>query len=252
MRSALLIVLMAGLGISSVKAQPKEKQIGVSAQVYYSGRVWLKSADRIDSLNEQDKGFFNINPQIWFYAYRSGSLTLQLGLHYSTYGFQRRSKDLEFGDQPHPDLPRIGNYIVADPAYFDFYYRTHRINIPVLFNREIISLRKSISARYYFTPGFSLGYRIWDKTIAFSRGFGFDGKNRFAVNNVYQTNPFSAQLIIGGRIEYRLSAKYRGHIQPVLRIPLTSDFVNGEKAFLPVFGINFGLSVLTNKIDEKE
>jgi hypothetical protein len=236
-------------------SQAKEKQIGVGAQPFYSGRIWLQSpggSKTIDSLNKADRGMIGISPQLWFFAEMGRKLTLQTGLSYGLHGFRRRSPEIRPGDRPHPGLPLFTDHVHGDPRYIDFMYRVHYLQMPVLFNIELLSLRKSISVKYFFSPGITLGFRTYNKTVAHTRGFGYDGKNRIVLNNIYQTNPLNVQLHLAGRLEYRLDGKYRTHFQPVLNIPLTSSLAGGNKAFVPSFGFNLAISVLTNKIGEKE
>ncbi len=233
-------------------AQKRESQLGLGAQVFYSDRLWLKNDGAWDSLSQGERGFAGIAPQLWFIQYINKYWTVQTGLGYSTYGFQRRSKNLEFNDKVHPDLPKVSTALYGDPSYYDFFFRNHRIDLPVLFNTEIISLRKTISLRYFFSPGISFSYTVWDKVVAKSRGFGYDGKNRFVVSNLYDKQAFGVQLHLAGRVEYRISPKYRAHLQPIINLPLTSVYKGENKALVPSVGVNFVLSLLTSKIDEKE
>lgn len=228
-------------------AQEHQKQIGFGGQVYYSSVYWMKSEGPVDSLNTMDKGLVGISPQVWFIREWKRYSVLQIGLQYSTTGFQRRAEDIQSGVVYHPDIPKRTDNIQGDPRHIDFFYRAHYIGLPVFWNREIISLRKTISLHYFFTPGISFGFLVYDKTIARTRGFGYDGKNRFAVNNIYEGNPFSMQLHLGGRVEYMVDGKYRAHVQPVLSLPITSVFKDGEKAYVPYVGVNIVLSRILGK-----
>jgi len=245
---SLLFVLLTVL----VQAQEKRKQFGLGGQVYYSTVFWTKSGEPTDSLNSMDHGVTGINPQLWFMAELDRGQSIQVGLQYSTTGFRRRAANVQYKVQYHPDLPVITDNLQGDPRHIDFFYRSHYIGIPVFYNREIIAFRKSISLHYYFTPGISFGFLVYDKTVARTRGFGFDGKNRFVLNNIYEGNPFNLQLHLGGRLEYWLSSKYRTHFQPVINLPLTSVFRSGDKAYVPSFGINLILTMDPSKEEVKD
>lgn len=247
----IVLVLLVILPFLSF-AQKKETQLGVGGQVFYSHRIWTKNTPNFDSLSQGERGIAGLSPQIWGLFYINKNLTVQAGVTYTTYGFQRRSINLNQGIKAHPDLPVFSANLQGDPVYYDFFYRNHQITLPVLFNREIISLRKTISLRYYFAPGVSISYTIWDKVVAKSRGFGYDGKNRFVVSNLYPKQAFNVQVHLAGRVEYRVSAKYRAHVQPIVNIPLTSVYKGDNKAMIPSVGVNFVLSLLASKIDEKD
>lgn len=245
-----LLFLLCGI---EATAQDHQKKFGIGGQVSYSDIFWTASNDnKVDSFNQLDHGIFNISPQLWYFVEWKRYSSFQIGLQYSTRGFERRAEDVTFGKVYHPDLPKITDWVQGDPRHIDFVYRAHYIGIPVFWNREIISLRKTISLHYFFTPGISFGFLAYDKTIAHTRGFGFDGKNRFRLNNVYEGNPFSMQLHLGGRLEYLIDAKYQAHIQPMVNVPLTSYFSKGDKAYVPSIGINIIVSMIPGKESASE
>jgi hypothetical protein len=224
-----------------------QKQVGFGAHVYYSTVFWTESEAPVDSLNSLDRGLAGINPQLWFTMEWKRYSVFQIGLQYNTTGFQRRASDIQYGVVYHPDIPKRTDNLQGDPRHIDFIYRAHYIGLPIFWNREIIALRKTISLHYFFTPGISFGFLVYDKTIAKTRGFGYDGKNRFAVNNIYEGNPFSMQLHLGGRVEYMVDGKYRAHLQPVLTLPVTSVFKGGHKAYVPYAGVNVILTRVLGK-----
>lgn len=228
-------------------AQEHQKQFGLGGQVYYSDVFWRKSKSPVDSLNTLDKGVAGFTPQAWFIFEWKRYSVFQIGLNYSTTGFQRRAADIQYGVVYHPDIPKRTDNLQGDPRHIDFIYRSHYIGLPIFWNREIIALRKTISLHYFFTPGISFGFLVYDKTIAKTRGFGYDGKNRFAVNNIYEGNPFSMQVHLGGRVEYMVDGKYRAHLQPVITLPVTSVFRGGEKAYVPYVGVNVVISRILGK-----
>jgi|GEM_PF-2064218 len=248
MKHFILAFLLIGASLFQVRAQEHQKQFGIGGQVFYSDVFWTSSKEnKVDSFNQLDHGILGVNPQLWYFVEWKRYNSLQVGLQYSITGHQRRAENIEFGKYYHPDMPRVTDNIQGDPRHIDFVYRSHYIGVPILWNREIIALRKSISLHYFFTSGISMGFLVYDKTVAHTRGFGFDGKNRFVVNNIYESNPFNAQLHIGGRIEYMIDARYRAHMQPMLNLPLTSMYGNGNKAYAPSVGISFMVSLIPGK-----
>lgn len=250
MKKIFLFVWIALSG--TLYAQEKPKQLGLGVQVFYSSGYWTKSPQPVDSLNALDKGLMGISPQLWYIVELNRKLTIQAGVQYSTAGFKRRAADVKYLGKYHPDMPVITDNVQGDPRHIDFIYRSHYLGIPVFFNYEIIALRKTISLHYFFTPGVSMGFLVYDKTIAYTRGYGYDGKNRFVLNNIYDGNIFNAQLHLGGRVEYMVSGKYRAHLQPVLNMPLTSVFRGGNRAYVPSVGVNVFLTLLPGKEDIKE
>lgn len=246
MKKPLLTLLFLG-AVNALFAQDHQKQVGFGGQLFYSDVVWTKSASSVDSLNTLDHSVKGINPQLWYFVEWKRYSVIQIGLQYSTTGFQRRAEDIKYGVSYHPDIPRRTDNVQGDPRHIDFFYRSHYVGLPIFWNREIIAFRKSLSLHYFFTPGISFGFLMYDKTIARTRGFGYDGKNRFAVTNIYDAAPFSMQLHLGGRLEYMVDGKYRAHVQPLVTIPLTSAFKNGEKAYVPFVGINLALTRVLGK-----
>jgi hypothetical protein len=69
---------------------------------------------------------------------------------------------------------------------------------------------------------------------------------------VYESNPFTVQLNLGGRVEYLIDERYRFQFQPMLSIPLTSALKSPYGAWLPALQLNFGLSIPLDKIGKKE
>ncbi len=247
-----LLVLLTVLVSLGASGQDRLKQWGIGGQVYYSDAVWTHAASGTDSLNSLDKGILGLNPQFWYIFEVDRNLIIQTGLQLGTTGFKRRASNVQYQKVYHPDMPVIQDNLQGDPRHIDFFYRNYTIGLPVFFNREIISLRKSISLRYYFSPGISFNFLLSDKTIARTRGFGFDGKNRFVLNNIYDSRSFGMQLHIGGRAEYLLSGRYRAHIQPVLNLPLLTTFKGDNRAFVPSFGVNLAVSMLPGKLASEE
>ncbi|MDX5320206.1 MAG: hypothetical protein LPK45_03925 [Bacteroidota bacterium] len=237
----IVFLLVFGLSLS-VSAQEHVKQYGGGIQPFYSMVRWTSGTAAADSLNQRDQPLPGINPQAWFLVEWKRYNSLQLGLQYSMYGFQRREENVTFGKVYHPDLPKITDWIQGDPRHIDFYYRTHYLTIPMIWNRQLTRFRKSLNMHYFFTAGVSVGVKVFDKTIAKTRGFGFDGRNRFALNNQYKSEPITANVHLGGRFEYVVDARYRAHIQPLVNIPLISNF-KGEKAFVPSLGLNLFITL---------
>lgn len=247
-----LFFLLFSTLVIIVHAQEKRKQFGIGGQVFISNVHWTKSTTSADSLNYLDHSLVGLNLQFWYLKELSRGQSIQTGLQYTTYGFRRRAGNVEYRKQYHPDMPVITDNLQGDPRHIDFFYRSHYVGIPFFYNREIISLRKTISLHYYFTPGISFGFLVYDKTIARTRGFGFDGKNRFVLDNIYDGNVFNMQLHLGGRMEYMVTSKYRVHLQPVVNIPLTSVFGNGNKAYVGSIGANLIISLDPTKEEVKD
>lgn len=246
-RIVFFILLSLPMAIGTVNAQEHRKQYGVGIQPFYSTAFWSGSGKEVDSLNSIDKGLGGVNISAWYLVEWKRYSSIQVGLQYSMTGFQRRAEDVTFGITYHPDLPKITDWVQGDPRHIDFIYRTHYVGIPIFWNRELIRFRKSVSLHYYFTPGISFGFRVYDKTIAKTRGFGFNGENRFVLGNIYETQPFNAQLHLGGRLEYLISAKYRASAQPVINFPITPTFKGDNKAWVPSVGINLFVTLMPGK-----
>lgn len=233
-------------------AQQRSKQYGLGAQPFYSNVIWLKEAERPNAQPMKQSGMAGVSPQIWYLKELKNFDYLQIGLSYSLTGFVRRAEDIKRGITYHPDFPvRTDNY-QGDPVHIDFYYRHHYICLPVFYNMEIKGLRKSISLHYYFSPGLSIGYNVFDKTIAKTRGFGMEGENRFVLDNQFNVNPIMVQLHLAGRAEYQLDNKYKAHIQPVINMPITSVFRKTDSALIPSVGVNLFVTMLPNVKKESE
>jgi len=248
MKALFLTSIFLAVGFFQVNAQEHQKQFGIGGQVGYSDVFWTASnTNKVDSFNQLDHGILGVSPQLWYFVEFKRYSSIQIGLQYSMTGFERRAEDISFGTTYHPDLPKVTALVQGDPRHIDFVYRAHYVEVPVLWNREIIAFRKSVSLHYFFTPGISFGFMAYDKTIAHTRGFGFDGTNRFRLNNMYEGNPFSMKLHLGGRLEYLIDAKYRAHFQPMINVPITSYFTNGNKAYVPSAGFNIIISMIPGK-----
>lgn len=250
MRALILLTLIAGS--FSLNAQQRSNQYGIGAQPFYSQALWIEEVERVDAQPMKQSGLAGVSPQIWFLKELKNFNYLQFGLSYSLTGFVRRAEDIKRGISYHPDFPVRTDNSQGDPVHIDFYYRHHYICLPFFYNMEVKELRKSISLHYYFSPGLSIGYNVYDKTIAKTRGFGLDRKNRFALNNQYDVNPIIIQLHLAGRAEYQLDNRYKAHIQPVINMPITSVFRGGDKALVPSVGVNLFVSMLPNVKKEVE
>lgn len=246
MRRLLLIVTLL-FSFLQMQAQEKRKFFGAGVQLGYSDVYWRGAGVQSDSLNALDKGIGGLSGAVWYLIDWKRYSSIQVGLQYTTTGFCRHIDDVQYRKSYHPDLPVITDNYQGSNRQLDFMYRTHYIGIPIYWNREITRFKKSVSLHYFFTPGISLGFRIYDKTIAKTSGFRFDGKDRFVLNNIYQTNPLNIQLHLAGRVEYLINARYRANFQPVINLPLIPNFKGQNKALVPSVGMNLFITMLPKK-----
>lgn len=235
-----------------MKGQPKDHQVGALAGINYSTRIWKDAqSQNQDSFRAIDKGLVSLQGQLIFLLTRKKTVW-QFGLGYQEAGFIRMFNNMGYGDSIHPEFPRFADHVQGDPRHVHLTYKFRYLHLPVMINYEIVSLRKSISLKYYFTAGASLGYLLSDKTIANTKGFALEAKTRFVLNNAYPSNAFQAHVYLGGRVEYLMNGRFRFQFQPLISMPVLSALQSPYMLWTPSIQANIGLSIPLDKIGKKE
>lgn len=251
MRRHYLLFLFMFLSVLALEAQRgRGYLISGGGSLMVSHRVWLqeKTAGYADSVGNLDRPAIHFSPQVYFLFPLKGSKVLQVGVAYQTTAFNRRSKLIQFGDQLHPEMPRFVDFVQGPERYVDFTYRNHYLQIPVIMNWELRTSRSKPTERYFFQAGLLPGALMSGKTIARTRGFGYDGSNRFKLNSIYDQPGFNVSAVFGVRMEFRLDETYRLQVQPNLTLPLTPAIRGDHFVLLPSAGLGVMLSFDPKKL----
>jgi hypothetical protein len=195
-----------------------------------------------DSVRSKESYRFNFGVTGWFNYALNNKWDLQAGLGYMDVGFQRNQKNIKFNDKLYPG---IGNGYLTELSNneknIDYNYRYQYLHIPALFNYRV---KKSgdYKITYSFTLGAAIDVLLRHKITANLDNFVVDNEKTFHLDSTgYGGRPFAFNIIVGGRVDYKIDKKYIVMVQPVIGFYPISVSSSPISVYPFYFSINMGL-----------
>lgn len=203
-----------------------------------------------DSAGTKETWRLNFSPQIGIIYQINRDFDIQLGVSYIVLGHQRKLKDLKYKDITYPGIGNSIGVIEENTNVtrnINLNYRYHYLQIPFMVNYKINAKGNNNALKATICAGMGLNFLLkHDMNAQLLDGYKIDGKSSFQIDSTgYQANTFSANLLIGSRIDYSYSKQIKLFCQPMIGIfPLAVSSTQLEAR--PWFiNINFGAIVTT-------
>ncbi len=196
-----------------------------------------------DSVKTMDTYKLSVGATVWINYMLNQKWTLQTGIGYSEVGFIRQQKDIQLGD---PLFPGVGSgqlqELSSTEKSIDYSYKYQYLTVPVLFN-YYAKRSGDFKWVYYFTGGVGFNVLMKHQIKATLNDFVMDGETEFHIDSTgYEGSPFTVNLFLGGRIEYRISKELQVFAQPMITAFPVSVSKTAMKSYPIGLQVNLGLT----------
>lgn len=200
-----------------------------------------------DSTSNKETWRLNFSPQIGIIYKLNRNIDLQFGLGYLVLGHQRQLNNLKYEDYTYPGVgSTAGGQIIENTNVerdIKLNYRYHYLQIPLLFNYHLNS--RSIGQKFKVSLSGGVGFNILlkhDINAVLNSGFKIEDKSSFSIDSTgFKANTFSANLMLGTRIDYDYKKQIKLICQPMFGYFPLSVSSNQLEARPWYFNISFGV-----------
>lgn len=204
-----------------------------------------------DSVSTKETWRLNFSPQVGIIYQINRDFDIQLGLSYLVLGHQRQLKDLKYKDII---FPGVGNSIgvieenTNVSRNINLNYRYHYLQVPFMINYKVNAKGNNSSVKATICAGMGLNFLLkHDLNAQLLDGYKIDGKSSFQIDSTgYKANGFSANLLLGSRIDYSYSKQIKLFCQPMIGIFPLAVSANQLEARPWFLNINFGAIFTTD------
>lgn len=202
----------------------------------------------VDSISDYETYKLSLGATVWANYMLSQKWMLQLGLGYSEVGFVREQENIKYRDNLFPGIGANGRVEdksnVVKNAYYSFRYQY--LTVPVLFN-YYAKRSGDFKWSYYVTGGVGLNVLLKHQIKAKLDNFYVEGENVFKLDSTgYEGAPFTVNLFLGGRIEYKIDKQLSAFAQPMFTVFPMSVSKSDVKAFPVGVQLNVGVAYSLN------
>ena len=169
-----------------------------------------------DSIKGKESYRLNVlSATFWFNYSLNRKWEIQAGIGYMEVGFQRNQTNIKFDDQLYPG---IGSgkleELTSVSRNIDYNYRFQYLHLPLLFNYHI-KRSGDFRINYSLTGGLAVDVLLKHKMTA-NLDFDLNGQHTFNIDSTgYNGRLFALNIILGGRIDYKIDKKLTLMVQPV-------------------------------------
>jgi hypothetical protein len=199
-----------------------------------------------DSTSNEETWRLNFSPQIGIIYQINRDFDLQCGLGYIVLGHQRQLNNLKFQDYTYPGVGSTNGQIVESTNVerdIKLNYRYQYLQIPLLFNYHLNV--KSVGQKVKASLSGGVGFNVLlkhDINAVLNSGFKMDDKSSFSIYSTsFKANTFSANLMLGTRIDYNYKKQVKLICQPMFGYFPLSVSSNQLEARPWYFNISFGV-----------
>jgi hypothetical protein len=195
-----------------------------------------------DSVKSFDTYKLSVGATVWLNYMLNQKWTLQTGVGYSEVGFTRQQKNIQLGD---PLFPGVGvgqlQELSSTEKSIDYSYKYQYLTVPVLFN-YYAKRSGDFKWVYYLTGGVGFNVLLKHQIKAKLNDFVMDGETVFHIDSTgYEGSPFTVNVFLGGRIEYRVNKELQVFGQPMVTAFPVSVSKTELKSFPVGLQVNVGI-----------
>lgn len=173
-----------------------------------------------DSTSNEETWRLNFSPQIGIIYQINRDFDLQCGLSYIVLGHQRQLNNLKYKDYTYPGVGSTSGQIVENTNVernIKLNYRYQNLQVPLLFNYHVNA--RSVGQKVKVSLSGGVGFNILLKheiNAVLNDGFKIDDKSSFSIDSTgFKANTFSANLMLGTRLDYDYKKQIKLICQPM-------------------------------------
>lgn len=206
-----------------------------------------------DSVRAFESYKISAGATVWVNYMLNQRWSVQTGIGYSEIGFSRQQKNIQFNDKLFPGIGSAGK--VLDRSFsdrsVDYRMRYQYITVPVLFN-YYAKRSGDFKWTYYLTAGVGLNILVKHEMKAVLDQFVVEGQEVFHLDSTgYEGSFFTANVFVGGKVEYKIDKNLFVFGQPMLTAFPLSVSKTDMKSYPFGLQVNVGVSyVFDAKKDE--
>ncbi len=217
----------------------------------YSGNKLQTIEEFVDSVSDYETYKLSLGATVWANYMLGQKWTIQVGLGYSEVGFVREQMGIKYKDNLFPGIGTNGrvedNTNIVKNAYYHFKYQY--LTVPVLFN-YYAKRSDNFKWAYYLSGGVGMNVLLKHQMKAKLDNFYVDGENVFKLDSTgYEGAPFTVNLFVGGRFEYKIDKQLSAFVQPMLTIFPMSVSKTEVKVHPVGVQLNIGVAYSLNRGD---